>query len=77
MDFGVIASENAVTGRHPSIGGDNAVIRSSDGHTCSDQKHTQRSIQEESIAIANAQLDEETQRIDLKGDTMRYPPLLS
>ncbi|KAF2592510.1 hypothetical protein F2Q70_00044190 [Brassica cretica] len=33
MDFGVIASENAVTGRHPSIGGDNAVIRSSDCHT--------------------------------------------
>jgi len=39
MDFGVIATKNTVTSRHPSIGGDNTVIRSSDGHTCS-EKHT-------------------------------------
>ena len=61
MDFGVIASENAVTGRHPSIGGDNAVIRSSDCHTCSEVKHTQRSIQISRSQLANQKkiLDEE------------------
>lgn len=39
MYFGVIATKNTVTGTHPSIGGDNAVIRSSDGHTCSEKTH--------------------------------------
>lgn len=32
-DFGVVTSENIVTGRHPSIGSDHAVIGSGDCHT--------------------------------------------
>ena len=37
-DFGIVAGENIVTGRHPSIGGDHTVIGSGDGHTRSTQQ---------------------------------------